>query len=321
LIYSVLQKGLAIGNMTIYISAAGQFAGSLQQVMGSYMGFSRSSLDVQEMIDFMDIPLTQHETGDKTPVFDKNSVIEFKNVSFRYPGSENYALKDMSLKINGSEKLCIVGANGSGKTTFIKLLTRLYMPAEGEILLNGLNINEYDYIKYQRLFAPVFQDFTRFVLSLGENIVLTSEYDRERLEEVGAQSGLSPLIGKLPKGYATQVTKQIDDEGFEPSGGEGQRIAIARAVYHGAPIYLLDEPTAALDPLAEHEIYTQFSKMIADKAAVLITHRLSAVKLSDKVAVFEKGRLTEYGTHRQLYDNGGIYTEMYKKQSEFYIDA
>jgi ATP-binding cassette subfamily B protein/ATP-binding cassette subfamily C protein len=321
LIYNVIEKGLAIGSMTIYLTATQQFSSVLQRIMNSYMEFSRNSLDVQELIDFMKIPLTQHETGDKTPIFDKNSVIEFKNVSFKYPGGENYALQNMNIKIRGDEKLCIVGANGSGKSTFIKLLTRLYMPSEGEILLNGLNINEYDYIKYQRLFAPVFQDFSRFVLSLKDNIILTSEYNRERLEEVGAQSGLAPLIDKLPKGYDTQVTKQIDDEGFEPSGGEGQRIAIARAVYHGAPIYLLDEPTAALDPLAEHAIYTQFNEMITDKAAILITHRLSAVQLADKVAVFDSGSLTEYGTHKQLYDKGGIYTEMYKKQAEFFIDA
>ena len=321
LIYSVIEKGLAIGSMTIYLSATQQFSGSLQRIMNSYMEFSRNSLDVQELIDFMNIPLRQHETGDKTPVFDKDSVIEFKNVSFKYPGSENYALHNMNITIRGDEKLCIVGANGSGKSTFIKLLTRLYMPSEGEILLNGVNINEYDYIKYQRLFAPVFQDFSRFVLSLKDNIVLTSEYNRERLEEVGAQSGLAPLIDKLPKGYDTQVSKQIDDEGFEPSGGEGQRIAIARAVYHGAPVYLLDEPTAALDPLAEYAIYTQFNEMITDKAAILITHRLSAVQLANKVAVFDGGNLIEYGTHKELYDNGGIYTEMYKKQAEFFIDV
>jgi len=307
--------------MTIYLTATQQFSGALQNIMSSYMNFSRNSLDVQELIDFMNIPLVQQNTGDKTPVFDKSSVIEFKDVSFKYPGSENYAMKNMSITIRGDEKLCIVGANGSGKSTFIKLLTRLYMPAEGEILLNGVNINEYDYIKYQRLFAPVFQDYSRFALSLKDNIVLTSEYNGERLEKIGEQSGLAPLVEKLPKGYDTQVSKQIDDAGFEPSGGEGQRIAIARAVYHGAPIYLLDEPTAALDPLAEYAIYTQFNEMISDKTAVLITHRLSAVQLADKVAVFDRGSLIEYGTHKELYDNGGIYTEMYKKQSEFFTNS
>jgi len=320
LVYSVIARGLAIGSMTIYISATERFSGSLSQVMQQYTDFSRQSLDVQEMIDFMNIPSLQLSSGDKTPVFDKSSVIEFKNVSFKYPGSDNYALKDMNIKLRGDEKLCIVGANGSGKSTFIKLLTRLYMPAAGEIFLNGINIKEYDYIKYQRLFAPVFQDCPRFYFSLRDNIVLASEYNQERLEQVGENSGLAPLAAKQPDGYDTQLGKWFDKKGFEPSGGEIQRIAIARAVYHDAPVFLLDEPTAALDPLAEYEIYTQFNKMILDRAAVLITHRLSAVRLADKIAVFENGGLIEYGTHKELFENGGVYTEMYKKQAEFYLE-
>jgi ATP-binding cassette subfamily B protein/ATP-binding cassette subfamily C protein len=308
--------------MTIYLTAIGQFAGSLNGVMNSYLGLSHRSLEIQEMIDFMNIPLKQYETGDKTPTFDENAVIEFRKVSFKYPNSDNYALKDIDITIRGNEKLCIVGANGSGKSTFIKLITRLYMPTEGEILLNGVNINEYDYLKYQRLFAPVFQDFCQYNLSVGKNIMLANEYNQERLDEICSKSGLlSPLINKLAKGYHTQVTKWTDEDGFEPSGGEGQRIAIARAVYHGAPISLLDEPTAALDPIAEYEIYRQFNEIITDKTAVLITHRLSAVQLAEKVAVFDNGALIEYGTHKELYHNGGIYTDMYDKQASYYTDG
>ena len=147
---------------------------------------------------------------------------------------------------------------------------------------------------------------------------MADNYSRERLDEVCTESGLSSLVSKLPKGYNTQVDKWIDEEGFEPSGGEEQRIAIARACYHGGEIFLLDEPTAALDPVAEYEIYTQFNSMITDKTAVLITHRLSAVQLADKVAVFDNGSLIEYGTHKQLYSKGGVYTEMFDKQAEFY---
>ena len=318
-IYSVIKKETDVGSMTIYIAAIGQFSGSLNQVMGAYLELAKNSLNVQEMMDFMNIPLKQYNTGDKTPVFDKNSVIEFKNVSFKYIGSENYALKNMNITVHGNEKLCIVGVNGSGKTTFIKLLTRLYFPTEGEILLNGININEYDYLKYQRLFAPVFQDFVKYYFSLEKNIVLASEYNKERLDEICYKSGLSSLINKLPKGYDTLVDKWIDKEGFEPSGGENQRIAIARAIYHDAPIFLLDEPTAALDPLAEYEIYTQFNEMITDRTAVLITHRLSAVQLTDKVAVFENGGLIEYGTHKQLCEkDGSVYADMFNKQAQFY---
>ena len=318
LIYRVIYTGLPIGSMSIYMAAVGQIAGAFNNIINVYLELSKDSLDIQEMISFMNIPLKQYATGDRTPRFDAESVIEFRNVSFKYPGSDKYALHNMNIIFRGDEKLCIVGINGSGKSTFIKLLTRLYFPTEGEILLNGVNINEYDYTQYQRLFTPVFQDFQLYSLSLAENIILADEYDQARLDEVCLKCGLSELIKKLPRGYETSVFKVFDEEGFDPSGGEGQRIAIARAIYHGGSVFLLDEPTAALDPLAEYEIYAQFNEMITDKAAILITHRLSAVQLADKIAVFDKGELIEYGTHKELYDNGGLYKEMFDRQSEFY---
>lgn len=321
LIYLVIKKGLAVGSLTIYLSTVGQLASALNQVMQSYLELAKISLNVQDFKKFMEIPLSYQISGDKIPVFDKESVIEFKNVSFKYPNSDNYALKNMSIMIRGDERLCIVGANGSGKSTFIKLLTRFYRPTEGEILLNGVNVNEYDFIKYQGLFSPVFQDFALYCMTLGENIVLDKEYDEKRLKGIGAKSGLTPLLDKLPSGYNAHLYSynQYDEENsFTPSGGEGQRIAIARAVYHDSLIYLLDEPTAALDPVAEYEIYTQFNEMITDKCAVLITHRLSAVQLADKVAVFDNGGLIEYGTHKELYNKGGVYTDMFDKQAQFY---
>jgi ATP-binding cassette subfamily B protein len=194
----------------------------------------------------------------------------------------------------------------------------LYFPEKGEILLNGVNINEYDYLKYQRLFAPVFQDYITYSLPLKSNIMLADIENLDRLEDVCKKTGIIELVNKLPKGFETQVHKYIDEEGFDPSGGEGQRMAIARALYHDGSVFLLDEPTAALDPNAEYEIYTQFHNMIAGKCAVLITHRLSAVQLADKVAVFDDGHVAEYGTHTELYAKGGIYTEMFDKQAQFY---
>lgn len=318
LIYLVIRKGLGIGDMSIYISAANQFSSNLSKVVNSYLSLAKSSLQIQELIAFMNLPLRQYESGSLTPQFEADSVIEFKNVSFRYPGSERYALKNLNITLRGNEKLCIVGENGAGKSTFISLLTRLYFPTEGEILLNGRNIAEYDLEKYHRLFAPVFQDFAKYYMTFGENIVLSDGFDKDKLDAVCKNSGLSELVAKLPKGYDTHVDKWIDPEGFEPSGGENQRIAIARACYHGGDIFLLDEPTAALDPMAEYEIYTQFNDMITDKCAVLITHRLSAVQLADKVAVFNDGNVVEYGTHKELYANNGLYTEMFDKQAEFY---
>ncbi len=320
LIYCVFRKNLAIGSMTIYLSAAGQFSGALSKVFNAYLGLADRGQKTKELMEFLSIPLKQHDSGKLMPQYDKNSVIEFCNVSFRYPGSERYALKNLNLTIRADEKLCIVGVNGSGKSTFVKLLTRLYFPSEGEILLNGININEYDYESYQRLFAPVFQDFCEYYMSIKENIILASPQNDGRLQEVCEENGLKTLIEKLPKQYDTQVGKWFDEEGFAPSGGEGQRIAIARACYHDGKIFLLDEPTAALDPLAEYEIYTQFNNMIANKTAILITHRLSAVQLADKVAVFAEGSLAEYGTHQELYDKGGLYKEMFDKQAQFYRD-
>jgi len=323
LVFLVIKKGLAVGSLTIYLSAVGRLASSLNQVMQSYLELAKISLDVRDFKKFMEIPLSHQISGDKIPVFDKDSVIEFKNVSFKYPNSENYALKNMNIKICGDEKLCIVGSNGSGKSTFIKLLTRFYRPTEGEILLNGINIAEYDFTKYQGMFSPVFQDFALYYMTLGENITLDKKYDEERLKRVGARSGLTPLLNKLPSGYNAHLwsMNQWDEENsFAPSGGEGQRIAIARAIYHNSSIYLLDEPTAALDPVAEYEIYTQFNEMTAGKTAVLITHRLSAVQLADKIAVFDDGRLVEYGTHKQLYEKNGIYADMFNKQAQFFLE-
>ena len=319
ILYAVLNGVIDVGTATVFLSATGQFAGALDNVFRSYIKISSQRLYVNELLDFMNIKSKQ-DLGQKNPIFNEHSVIEFVDVSFRYPNSENYALKNINITIHGNEKLCIVGSNGSGKSTFIKLLTRLYVPERGRILLNGVDINEYDYKKYQRLFSPVFQDYCMYHLTLKENIVLSNTEDVSRLNNICINANLIELIGKLPKGLDTPVYKWEAADGFEPSGGEEQRIAIARSCYRDGKIFLLDEPTSALDPLAEYEIYTQFNKMITDKCAVLITHRLSAVQLADKVAVFDNGSVVEYGTHKELYEKGGIYTEMFDKQAQFYRD-
>ena len=203
----------------------------------------------------------------------------------------------------------------------MNLLTRLYAPTSGEILLNGINIQNYDISKYQKMFSPVLQDFCLYELTLADNIVLNNCLDGSLLDDTIKNSGLSEMVEQLPKKHHTILGKNVDAQGIIPSGGEAQKIAIARALYKNAPIVILDEPTAAMDPLSEYEIYTQFHKMIRDKTAVLITHRLSAVQLSDIVAVFKDGQVAEYGTHAELYAKGGIYTEMFDKQAKFYRDA
>ncbi len=318
LIYRVVKTGLSVGSMTIYLTAVSQFSGTLDSIVNSYLNLSANSLWIDDYIQYNALAEVKN-SGSLIPVFDKNSVIEFKNVTFKYLGSDRRVIDKLNLVIRGDEKLSIVGHNGSGKTTFIKLLTRFYDPTEGEILLNGVNIREYDRQKYQRIFAPVFQDSALFYFSLAENIVLAGEFNGDKFEKVGHESGLDTLAGKLPKGYDTQLYKTYDETGIDPSGGEKQKIAIARACYHGGEMFLLDEPTAALDPLSEYKIYKQFNNMTRDKAAIIITHRLSAVKLADRIAVFENGHVIEYGTHTELYTKNGVYREMYDKQAEFYL--
>ena len=245
--------------------------------------------------------------------------IEFKNVSFKYPGSESWALKDFSLKLTVGEKLAIVGMNGSGKTTMIKLLCRLYDPQEGEILLNGVDIRKFRQADYLSLFSVVFQDYVLFPFTLGENVAVDREYDREKVEKCLKDADFGERFSQLEKGTDTYLYKEYEDSGVEISGGEAQKIAIARAVCKDSPFILLDEPTAALDPLAEYEIYSNFDKIAGVKTAVYISHRLSSCRFCEKIAVFHEGRLVQIGKHEELAaDKKGKYYEMWEAQAQYY---
>ena len=244
--------------------------------------------------------------------------IEFRHVSFRYPGSEQYALKDFSIKIKAGEKLAIVGMNGSGKTTMIKLLCRLYDPDEGEILLNGVDIRKIRQEEYLKLFSVVFQDFKLFSLPLGENVAVCCDYDGERIKQCLQAAGFGERLAKMPQGVETYLYKDYED-GVEVSGGEAQKIAIARAVCKDAPFVLLDEPTAALDPLSEYEIYTSFDRIVGSKTAVYISHRLASCRFCQRIAVFEEGRLVQTGNHEELLaDKAGRYRELWEAQAQYY---
>ncbi len=248
--------------------------------------------------------------------------IEFVDVSFKYKNAENYSLKDINLKINPKQKYAIVGENGAGKTTFTKLLTRIYEPTSGKILINGVDIKEISYEEYVKIFSVVFQDFNLYSFSLGENVILQENIEKEReninniLEEVGFGNKLSTLRD----GIDTYIYKEFNDNGFTPSGGEAQKIAIARAIYKDSPFIVLDEPTAALDPRAEYEIYKNFDKLVKNKTAIYISHRLSSARFCDEVLVFEKGKLIEKGRHDNLMEKDTLYKELYDMQAQFYVE-
>ena len=245
--------------------------------------------------------------------------IVFQNVSFRYPDSDAYALKDVNLRLCAGEKTVIVGENGSGKTTLIKLLCRLYRPASGSILLNGRDIWDYDYEEYMGYLAAVFQDFSLFAFSLAENVAGTRAYDGERVLEALGKAGLSQLLAGYPKGIRQPLFHDFDEEGVDVSGGEAQKIAIARAVYKDAPLMVLDEPTAALDPYAEYEVYQNFGRLAAGRTVVFVSHRLSSCRMCDRIVVMEAGEAVQTGTHEELLADGdGKYSRLWNAQAKYY---
>ena len=319
--YKVLINSIGIGDFTMYTNAAINFSKSISNLFGSYVTIRQMCRYLQAFMKFENIESKHTKEGKKIENLEKVN-IEFKNVSFKYPRSKEFTLKNVSIKINEGEKLSVVGLNGAGKTTFIKLLARLYDPTEGEILLNGVNINEYDYDEYMKLLSVVFQDFKLMSFSIKENIALNdfNKVKDEEIEEVLIKSGFGKDLEKLPKGINTPVYKNFDESGIEFSGGQAQKLAIARAVYKNAPIVILDEPTAALDPKAEYEIYSKFNELIGKKTTIYISHRLSSCRFCDNIAVFQKGKLIQYGTHDELVkDKGNEYETMYSAQAQYYV--
>ena len=317
--YRLLTGAIGIGDFTLLAGSANTLKDSLQGVLNQMQELNRKLNFMKEYVKFVDME-DSHRTGTVSVDNGQLPVIEFKNVSFRYPAMQDYVLKDINITIPAGQHLSVVGLNGAGKTTFIKLLCRLYDVDEGEILLNGVNIKDYDYDSYMKELAVVFQDFKMFALSMRDNIRL-GDWEKEGtdMEQICKLSGLSEKVASLTKGLDTQIYKYFDPEGIEPSGGEMQKLAIARALYKDAPVVILDEPTAALDPIAEYDIYRQFDMLVGGKTAIYISHRLSSCKFCDRIAVFADKTIKEYGTHEELVDlPDGIYAEMYQAQAQYY---
>lgn len=316
---------LTVGALMKYAAAIYRFSQALATMFraGSsfvaYAGRNQSTMEYLNVKDVLYRGSLPVEKGFFCEERDNDYEIEFCNVSFCYPSSRQYALKDFSFKIRTGERLAVVGRNGSGKTTFIKLLCRLYDPTEGEILLNGINIKKYDYEEYKAIFSVVFQDFKLFSFSLGENVGACVSYDEEKAVSCLEKAGLGQRLKELEKGVGTYLYKNFDEDGIEISGGEAQKMALARALYKDAPFMILDEPTAALDPVAEYEIYSRFNEIVGEKTVVYISHRLSSCRFCDDIAVFDEGRLVQRGSHEELVaDRDGKYYELWQAQAQYY---
>lgn len=313
-----IQKILPVSDVLLYAGSMQRFSLHLTELIDRYTELAYQLQFLNGYYDYIHQP-PMHYTG-TLPIEkrkDNDYELEFRNVSFRYPGSDPYVLKDINLKFNVGQKLALVGRNGAGKTTIVKLLCRLYEPTEGEILLNGISIWKYDYAEYTRIFAPVFQDFKLFSLPVAENIASSTEYDESRIQKALEKAGIWDRVQQMKDGIHTQLYHNNGD-GVEISGGEAQKLAIARAWYKDAPFIILDEPTAALDPLAEAEIYENFNSLIENKTAIYISHRMSSCKFCDSIVVMKDGEITEQGTHTELLSRNGEYAALYNAQAAYY---
>ena len=312
---------ITIGDFSMYIAGVAAFSGAMRSLMQNIVevGAYRKHYDAIE--EYLDTPARMRNNARK-PVPDGEHKIEFCNVSFSYPGQEGYVLRHINMTLKPGQKLSIVGENGVGKTTFVKLLCRIYDPTEGTIFLDGVDIRDIDFEQYMSLFSTVFQDYKLYALSLKDNVALAESDNAEDsdVESVLRQAGFGEKLDSLPKGIQTFVYRNYDDEGFEPSGGEGQKIALARALFKNAPIIVLDEPAAALDPRAEHEMYQNFNNLIGKKSAIYISHRLSSARFCDVIAVFSEGRIVEHGTHDDLLRRNGLYAELWGMQAKYYTN-
>ena len=309
-----------VGSVTQYVGAVTSLFGSISTLVEAVGTLKANVPFMRTLYEFLDIPNSMYQgslTTEKRS--DRNYQIEFRDVSFRYPGAETWALRHVNMKFRVGSRLAIVGENGSGKTTFIKLLCRLYDPQEGEILLNGIDIRKYNYRDYMGVFSVVFQDFQLLSQSLGSNVAGSVQYDPERVKQALTDAGFGERLSTLEKGLDTILYKDLSEDGVDISGGEAQKIAIARALYKNAPFIILDEPTAALDPLAEAEIYSKFNEISGDKTAIYISHRLSSCIFCDEIAVFHQGQVIQQGTHEALLaDTDGKYHALWTAQAQYY---
>ncbi|MBD5082234.1 MAG: ABC transporter ATP-binding protein [Ruminococcaceae bacterium] len=320
-VYKVFTGNIGAGDCVLYFNAISLLSTTVYSLADSYNGFKWQSDNISYAREYCDLP-DKTNRGEGEPLPKNDFEIEFKNVSYTYYKAEEPTIKNLSFTLHKGERLALVGLNGAGKTTLIKLMCGLYDPTEGEILLNGKPVNAYNRDEYFTLFSAVFQDINELPVSIAENISGESyeSTDKEKLVRCMKQAGLYEKVDSLPQKEQTRLVRSIFDDAIELSGGQKQKMALAKALYKDAPILLLDEPTAALDPIAEQEMYMNYAGFSKGKASIFISHRLASTRFCDRIIMLEKGQIIETGTHAELMQAGGKYAELYELQSSYYND-
>lgn len=321
LLHLVISNNLPASEFLLYFSAVGGFSGWVSGILGGLSTLHRQSLDISTVRECLEYPEPfEFESGEPLEP-DNRTAYELKlvNVSFRYPESKDYILENINLTLHSGEKLAVVGLNGAGKTTLVKLLCGFYDPTEGQVLLNGKDIRSYNRRDYYKMFSAVFQNFSLLAGTIATNIAQSEDnIDMERVKACAAQAGLLAKIESLPDSFQTYLNRSIYENAIMLSGGETQRLMLARALYKDAPVIILDEPTAALDPIAEAELYQKYNEMTSGKSSVYISHRLASTRFCDRIIFLEKNHITEEGTHDELLARGGRYFELFEVQSKYY---
>lgn len=322
LIYLVLYKGMSPGNFVLYFGAVSGFSAWLSGIVKDLTSLNSMSLEICDLRGYLEIKDNMNRgKGVELPdAYELPCDIELKNLYYKYPGAEEYTIKNMNVHIKKGEKIALVGMNGAGKTTLVKLICGLYTPTEGEIYINGKKNSLYNRDEYYTLFSVVFQDIYLLPVSIEKNIALKEEknVDDEKINNVIDLSGLKEKINSLPEGKKTLLVKSVFKDAVELSGGEMQKLMLARALYKDSPVIILDEPTAALDPIAENEIYEKYNDLTKGHTSIFISHRLSSTRFCDRILFIENGSIAEEGDHYSLMNNNGNYKKMYDMQSYYY---
>ncbi len=322
LLHMALRDSLSVPEFILYFTAVSTFTTWVMGILQAAQKLHEESLDISQVREFLDYPEPfRFEGGMAIPKADAYE-LKLEHVSFRYPGSEEDTIHDLDLTVRPGEKLAIVGLNGAGKTTLVKLLCGLFDPTEGRVLLNGVDVRDFNRREYYGLFSAVFQEFSILDVTVAENIAQTNEnIDTKKLWDCIEKAGLTETVQKLPNGLDTHVGREVYLDGVLFSGGQTQRMMLARALYKDGAILLLDEPTAALDPLAENDIYQKYKDMTAGKTSLFISHRLASTRFCDRIIFIADGHITEEGTHDQLLARGGAYARLFEIQSRYYQEG